>query len=348
MIVIYTKPESKIQPIKPSKICVINPSDIPFDTIVFHSPCPDGFTAAWAYYYYLGAINSLKFVSQTIDADGEVEEFVVMQGSKKIRFLREVHDFATTKKLLQGTPKINVLFADICPPRDILIQAINYFDNTFVLDHHDTAEKECGDLPNTFFDQTRSGAGLVWDFFPYAKLGIARPLLVDVIEDRDLYKWVVPDSKALTLVIEMYQRTFENWDEIDRRFNEHHDDCVKEGNYYLRYHNRVIDALSSPKKIHKLVIGGYTVPAVNSNFFQSDIGNKLAKAAPKLFGAVYSYTGKNWSVSLRSLETGLHVGKIAKEYGGGGHVHASAFKVKDINDLRPSDFTDEELKQFNI
>jgi nanoRNase/pAp phosphatase (c-di-AMP/oligoRNAs hydrolase) len=71
---------------------------------------------------------------------------------------------------------------------------------------------------------------------------------------------------------------------------------------------------------------GYTVPRINVTHMISELGNKLAEKHP--FAALYFDTGDGKRVfSLRSVEGGVDVSEIAKQYGGGGHPHAAGFTV---------------------
>jgi nanoRNase/pAp phosphatase (c-di-AMP/oligoRNAs hydrolase) len=57
----------------------------------------------------------------------------------------------------------------------------------------------------------------------------------------------------------------------------------------------------------------------------SDAAHKLAQGNP--FAACYWDTPNGRVFGLRSDENGLDVSAIAKNYGGGGHVHAAGFTV---------------------
>lgn len=51
----------------------------------------------------------------------------------------------------------------------------------------------------------------------------------------------------------------------------------------------------------------------------------MAQGEP--FAACYWDTPTHRIFSLRSSDTGMDVSTIAKQYGGGGHVHAAGFRV---------------------
>ena len=85
------------------------------------------------------------------------------------------------------------------------------------------------------------------------------------------------------------------------------------------------------KNSHELNIAGYLVPAINSCFFQSEMGSHLS--ADNSFAAVYYFDGKEYRFSLRSSNDGVDVSKVAGLFGGGGHRNASGFSVSSLDEL---------------
>jgi oligoribonuclease NrnB/cAMP/cGMP phosphodiesterase (DHH superfamily) len=65
--------------------------------------------------------------------------------------------------------------------------------------------------------------------------------------------------------------------------------------------------------------------------YSSDAGNIMSIGQP--FAATYYDSDKHRVFSLRSATDGLDVSEIAKEFGGGGHVHAAGFKVPRSHEL---------------
>ena len=98
------------------------------------------------------------------------------------------------------------------------------------------------------------------------------------------------------------------------------------------------------KDIHELVeqtmyltIGGHeNISTVNANYFYgSDLAAVLAEGQP--FGA-YFWINSNgeYVFGLRSNKDesqAVDVSEIAISYGGGGHKHASGFKIKSLSEL---------------
>jgi oligoribonuclease NrnB/cAMP/cGMP phosphodiesterase (DHH superfamily) len=153
------------------------------------------------------------------------------------------------------------------------------------------------------------------------------PKLVDYVEDRDLWKFKYPETRALSDYVFSNPYTFENWDKL---LNEFEDDltrnsAVAKGEAINAKHNKDIDELSKLK--FRTDIGGYNVWAANVPYtYASDLAGKLAEGEP--FGVTYFYDGPRdkYVYSLRSKEDGVDVSEIAKTFGGGGHQHAAGFE----------------------
>ena len=72
--------------------------------------------------------------------------------------------------------------------------------------------------------------------------------------------------------------------------------------------------------------------AVNAPLFISELGNALALQSRSNIGIVWYRTGKDVRVSLRGIGS-ADVAKIAHRFGGGGHPHAAAFRLKNERGL---------------
>ena len=99
----------------------------------------------------------------------------------------------------------------------------------------------------------------------------------------------------------------------------------KEGKAITRKHFKDIGELIKVTG-RKMLIGGVLVPVANLPYtMSSDAGHIMGKGEP--FAACYYDTLDGRCFSLRSAPDGIDVGEIAKKYGGGGHKHASGFRV---------------------
>lgn len=283
--------------------------------ILFHFPCPDGFGAAWSMYQWC------------LRNPPELDEV------GKVYFHRESHRWETTKHLLgkKDTKHDHILYFDICPHLDLLEEIHSVAKDVRVFDHHKSAMDECGHLPYCMFDMNRSGAGIAWDEF-MGKRGHRRPFMVDILEDQDLWKWKIPNSEKYLIVMETFKYDFDLWSEFSDQLEDPEGKAriLEQGKAMDLYRQTIVRRMLGGK-IHKLVVGGHKLPAVNACVLQSGVGASLARQGPA--GAVYYTQGRSWNFSLRSTKDGLDVAKIAEQYGGGGHKTAAGFRVDSLDDL---------------
>ena len=271
--------------------------------IIYHSPCADGFTSAWIAWKEFGD-----------DAD------YLAQG------------YADNPEIPDVDNRI-VYILDYAYRIDIMREIAERAETVIVLDHHKSAEEDLlplfeEGLIEGEFDMERSGAGITWDFF---HLGEDRPALVRHVEDRDLWNFTYPDTEAISIALFSYPYTFEAWDQFETNVGK----LISEGRILLRKHMKDVHELTDQTMY--LTIGGHkNIPTVNANYmFGSDLAAVLAEGQP--FGA-YFWVNANgeYVVGLRSNKDesqSVDVAEIAFAYGGGGHKHASGFRVRDLSEL---------------
>lgn len=258
--------------------------------VLYHANCADGFCAAWVAH------------KATPNA-----EFIPVQYGQEPPNVSDRH----------------VFILDFSYKRQTLLDMDAKTWSLTVIDHHKTAEKELHGLDQTNglfvkFDTTKSGGRLAWEyFFP----GKEAPWLVQYTEDRDLWKWELPDSREISACLASWPWTFQEWDNLD---------CdttslayfAEQGGAILRYQSQQVE--NQCKNAVEIELDGHKILCVNATMLISEIAGKLAEGRP--FGATYfirSDGKKIWS--LRSGENGVDVSEIAKAHGGGGHYHAAGF-----------------------
>jgi len=256
---------------------------------IYHGNCPDGFTAAWSVYRAFG---------------------------KDVDFFAGIHN-----KPAPNVDGRTVIFVDFAYKRPIMEKLRTTANSILVLDHHISAMKDLDGIEgvDTVFDLNRSGAGIAWDWFH----GVGtRPGIVSYVEDRDLWRFKLPNTKEILAMVDLYEYTFDDWDTLGAMdLNE----LVSDGKVVLkRYYKDLKDAIERSKR--DMEIGGYVVPVVNvSHNMASDAGNILNIDKP--FAASYYDAEDSRRFSLRSASDGLDVTLIAGMYDGGGHEHSSGFSV---------------------
>lgn len=257
---------------------------------IYHGNCADGFGAAWV-------------VRKAFGADVEFYPGV----------------YQTSPPDVTGK---DVLLVDFSYKRPVLLEMAKCARSVMIIDHHKTAEADLIDLPEnvtTIFDQSHSGAVLTWmTFF----VDSPPPELLLHIEDRDLWKFLLPGTKEVLANVFLFPYSFEVW---DRLMGMPIESLISDGKAIERKHFKDIEELLKIVT-REMDIGGHRVPVANLPYtMASDAGHELSKGRP--FAACYWDTPEGRMFSLRSNENGLDVSEVAKQYGGGGHKHAAGFRL---------------------
>ena len=289
------------------------------DICIYHDPCDDGFAAAWCV---------RKKWGDTVD------------------FRPTNYGLAVPDESIDGK---RILIADFSFSDATMLAMAERADSIVVLDHHKTAQADlellgCGasgltaanieyqmkigeaTYPRilTEFDMERSGAVMTWNFcFPNSLV----PEFIRYIEDRDLWKFQMMDTKAFTAWLRSYPREFEQWDSLARDFLIS-ETCLQEGKAILRARMILVNAITDtamPRKVGEFE----AVPVAAAPYdLVSEVAHELLQRNPDApFAAcvVDAHGGRTWS--LRSDDDREDVSAIAKSFGGGGHRNAAGFRV---------------------
>lgn len=236
-----------------------------------------------------------------------------------------------------------VYLVDFSYKASVVEQMLLKAQSVTLIDHHKTALEDLaplkarwaadpgavdGDNFGWFCDMERSGATLAWDYlFPNEP----RPLLLGHIEDRDLWRFKLPGTREIQANVFSHEYTFAQWDKLMSANQAELLRMTAAGAAIERKHHKDIAELVAVCK-RRLTIGGVEVWAASLPYtLTSDAGHLMAAGEP--FAACYWDTADGRVFSLRSQEDGADVSEVAKMYGGGGHVHASGFKVPREHEL---------------
>ena len=265
--------------------------------VLYHRDCADGFGAAWAAYRKLGYAGVRYHSCSYGEPPPEMKHGSV------------------------------VYILDFSFPRNVMLELMERHE-VVLLDHHETAEEEIGDLPGCHFDTSHSGAVLAWRWFHEESKIPEIPEILLYVEDRDLWKWELPDSRDISAALESYPKDFRVWDQLDAG------KLAREGEAILR-HNRL--------QVERIVrhsgwrtIGDWTVPVVNTPLLASEACEALLEKFPDApFAAAYHDRGDQRKWSLRSGGE-FDVSEVARSLGGGGHSHAAGFLTAGPDAAPPS------------
>jgi uncharacterized protein len=288
------------------------------DVFIYHSPCDDGFGAAWAVHQRWG---------------DDVDYVPCSYG-----------------KPAPDVSGKNVLIGDFSFKYDVLVEMSFKARSIVILDHHKTAQEDLARLPQiyelsdqgrlaafqacwannmpqiaTYFDMEKSGARLVWEF---CHPGSEVPALIRYIEDRDLWRFQYRETRAVSLWLHSYAYDFEGWSILADSLERNLAGTVANAKAIERFNDQKLGEIIREARVE--TIGGAAVPVVNCSWgFASDAAHELLKANPDApFAACYYDRGDGRrSFSLRSEDHRLDVSEIAKSMGGGGHRNAAGFEV---------------------
>jgi oligoribonuclease NrnB/cAMP/cGMP phosphodiesterase (DHH superfamily) len=198
------------------------------------------------------------------------------------------------------------------------------------VDHHKTAVNELAGLTYCHVDTNHSGAYLAWRYF----FGDEKvPLLLQYVEDRDLWKFELLFSKEFSANLQSYPRNFDTWDDIGALVSSAGglSSFTEAGRAILRSNDQHVERMVA--RAVKKPIGGYEVPVVNASILYSEVGEALWKKFDAPFAAYYFDRGdgkQQWGLRGRP---GFDVSEVAKQFGGGGHAEAAGFVIDTFQPL---------------
>lgn len=281
---------------------------------IYHHNCTDGFGGAWVIRKALGEAN-VEFVSAS---------------------------YGDVPPLVKG---YDVILVDFSYTRDVMIHLSQTANSILVLDHHESAKMELEGLAHdpecrcrceVVFDMGRSGVRLAWDYYfgDYPEI----PPLIAHIEDRDLWKFSLDNTRQIMASVFSFPYDFEVWDKLIE--GTELSELLMEGKAIQRKHHKDVLELIEASE-HKLVIAGHTIPATNCPYFMgSEVCEELLRKHEDAPFAAYYYRINPTRIKfgLRStfkadekkgIDRGrLNVRAIAQQYpGGGGHADSSGFSV---------------------
>ncbi len=224
---------------------------------IYHGNCQDGFGAAWAVRHALGDdVEFFPGVYQDAPPDVTGRDVVLVDFSYKRAVLAAMGNSARLLLVLDHHKSA----ADDLAGFPALPPEIEIW----------TSANQYSGLPFVLFDMERSGAGMAWDYF-HAHL--PRPILIDHIEDRDLWRFRHDKTRAISAALFSHPYDFELWDQL--MLPSSIGELAVEGRAILRKHDQDIANLL-PVVQRQMIIGGNEVPvACLPMTLTSDAGHKM-------------------------------------------------------------------------
>ncbi len=262
--------------------------------IFYHGDCPDGFGGAYAAWK--------KF--------GDDAEYIGLKHGKP--FEHEVSG-------------ADVYFIDFCYPKEAMDDLVSKAASLTVLDHHEGMKEVIESMPKFVYDANRSGASIAWAYF---HPGVPLPELLTYIEDDDLFRFSLPNTRPVLSYLTVRSFTFPEWNDLAKKLDD--PDCresvLADARTYAEYFVLLAEYAAHEAKL--VMFEGYEVyfaVAHPMTTMKSLVGNLLAsKQGP--FALVVSAHPEGYGVSIRG-DGSVDVAKIAQKYGGNGHPKSAGFRV---------------------
>ena len=187
-------------------------SKITTTVIMYHNGCPDGFgAAAVAHMYY-------QSVSHNFPEGFQVIYYPINAGETHVsKAIDELIEWATD--IDHNT--VEILSFDLSMDYNCIAQLLTAFPNARIYDHHKCTLEQALDLTEppkdavsgamddffamktkmdeqVVFKNDHSGAYLAYEhYYPHEVKAGRVPALISYIEDRDIWRWALPDSKLI-------------------------------------------------------------------------------------------------------------------------------------------------------
>lgn len=266
----------------------------PRTIVLYHGNCPDGFGGAYAAWK--------KF--------GDTAEYIALS-----RTMPEPEQFTDA----------HLYFIDFCYPQELMDRYVANSLSLTMLDHHEGVKDVITSMPEYVYDEKRSGASIAWEYF---HSGEPMPKLLSYVEDDDLFRFAIPETKPVLAYLAVQPFTFEVWDQIATELEspETAAPLLKKLEVYREYFDLLVNYTASRAK--PVLFEGHVVYAITVNPlkpFVSAVGHALNKLHPPFALMLHAFSG-GMRVSLRGNgEVDLTV--IAQKYGGNGHPDSAAFSL---------------------
>lgn len=262
------------------------------DLIVYHGDCPDGWCAA----------------------------YIALKKWPEARLFPAFHGGPVPE-----TKGLDVIMLDFSWKGEILRKAVAESRNFSIYDHHITAKEHIDAVADQLyeldFDIARSGAMITWNrLHP----DVEPPLYVQYVQDRDLWRWVLPHSREVNSYLMALPQTPEAWDALDSI-----DDLemlVARGTAIRLHIEHYVEKLVAQRQMGDL--GGRKCAVVNAAYLNiSDVLHRLVQDSDVEVGLGWFERGDGLMQFSVASEGDIDVSVIARGFGGGGHKNAAGFQV---------------------
>jgi uncharacterized protein len=297
----------------PGRVCLPVCKIIQPDVVIYHQGCPDGIAGAWPFW-----------------REGNKEKMKFMQ-----------YNYGQPTPVKEDIKDKIIAMVDFCFDRDVMLRILESAKMVVVLDHHLSTQRQIKGIEKEnfelHFDLERSAAQICWEYV----YGTVCPWFINVIADRDLWKWTLPYSREVSKAL--YVKNYYNFGGLDNLLAIPQNEIPNtirffssKGEIFLRKEEKEI--LSA---VHSSVLCEMTTPSGKKYrvrltsckpSLRSEVGNRLASSKGCEFAALWNYDFllDEWWISLRgSPSNNIDLSQVCEEFHrGGGHFNAASFALR--------------------
>lgn len=280
------------------------------DIVFYHYPCVDGMASAWIpWRENQHRINDIQFIG--CQNDGKSPDTLTNIKNK------------------------NILLVDFCFTKSQMIKLKKESKKLFIIDHHESNQRSLQHFDNCIFDLKRSAAQIMWDV-QYPESNGYRPWFIEIIADRDLWKWEISNSENIGKGL--YSANYYNWEKLEKLYTRLLSGYEDEDKYIFNIVGDTVGKIEQKEISMCLRKAVPTIFTTNNETYnvmlvtcsphlRSHVGNQLCKNDCD-FAAIYQYdfVTNQWWISLRGNDK-VNLSKIAEKFGGGGHYNAAGFTI---------------------
>lgn len=279
--------------------------------IGYHADCIDGYTAAWAFRMLMedrimegDNINATNVIYIPLKYDNDISRILACSNEKTTVVLL---DFAYSPSLTK-----------------ILCESVK---QVIVIDHHETSILlKTLSLNNFHMYHTKaeSAAYITWALLRSE----TPPLSIQMVSDRDTWKFKLPDTNAFNAYLSSIAKTWEKWNSL-MLIDNVRASAVENGYAMLEAKKGIIDsylATATEGTIYEFSCLYINCPNILSSDTAEALRVKYRESKYNVI-ACFRIEDKTVYYSLRTGD-GTDVSLVAEVFGGGGHKGAAGFTLR--------------------
>lgn len=257
---------------------------------LYHANCPDGFASAFAVWKKYG---------------DEGWKYLPVNYQEPVPLLKEPID--------------KIFIVDFSYPLSVLKEFEEMCQSLVVIDHHESA-KFLIDYRNACFSMDNSGCVLTWRYL-FSEESV--PELLYYVEDRDLWRWKLPNSREINLGLSTIPKDFTSYSVFLNNINE----LYLTGCVLTDYKNKLIEGMCG--SVFKVDMFGYrNVPCLNCTAEHSETAEYIYSSQDVPFVILFQIINDSQiKFSLRTNKEDVFVNELVRRYGGGEHPKAAGFTL---------------------